>query len=125
MILALIFVESSFRVDAVSHKGALGLMQLMPVTAQETFDLLPYDWSGEEALFNPILNLELALAHLRELRVKMGNQTSHYLSAYNMGYAGMKRRLLVEGDYIAPYGLKVIQQTKKMKAQKKRINGGI
>ncbi|MDD4693411.1 MAG: lytic transglycosylase domain-containing protein, partial [Firmicutes bacterium] len=35
LVLAVAAIESNYKVDAVSHKGAIGIMQLMPATAEE------------------------------------------------------------------------------------------
>lgn len=96
LILAMIETESSFRLGAVSRKGAVGLMQLMPGTAREVasrhkLKRLQLD------LTNPELNLRLGVAYLSELRRQFGN-SPHYIAAYNAGPYGMKRRMK-EGNY--------------------------
>ena len=60
---AVIAVESGFRSDARSPKGALGLMQLMPATAAT---LLTVD-NMERALVDPATNVRLGSRHLRRL----------------------------------------------------------
>ena len=51
-------VESNYRADAVSPKGAMGLMQLMPATARQY---------AIEDPFDPVQNLTAGLRHLRGL----------------------------------------------------------
>lgn len=70
--------ESGYHVDAVSPKGAIGLMQLMPGTAAG-LDADPYD---------PMQNVEAGARYLRELLLKYQNdphQVSKALAAYNAG----------------------------------------
>jgi soluble lytic murein transglycosylase-like protein len=70
--------ESGYHVDAVSPKGAIGLMQLMPATAAE-LNVNPFD---------PAQNVEAGAKYLRELLLKYENdphQVSKALAAYNAG----------------------------------------
>jgi len=70
--------ESGFKVDAVSPKGAIGLMQLMPSTAA-TLNADPHD---------PEQNVEAGARYLRELLLKYENdphQVTKALAAYNAG----------------------------------------
>jgi soluble lytic murein transglycosylase-like protein len=76
--------ESGFRTDAVSPKGAIGLMQLMPGTAQEL---------GVDPK-NPHQNVEGGAEYLRELLAKYEddpNQVLLALAAYNAGPAAVDR----------------------------------
>jgi soluble lytic murein transglycosylase len=92
---ALIQVESGFRPDAVSPKGAIGLMQIMPETAR---------WIGEQNnirvesagdLFNPGLNIQLGTLYLAYLMERFATEAAA-LAAYNGGL-GNVRRWLNEG----------------------------
>ena len=76
--------ESGFHADAVSPKGAIGLMQLMPGTAQEL---------GVDPR-NPHQNVEGGAEYLRELLAKYEddpNQVLLALAAYNAGPAAVDR----------------------------------
>jgi soluble lytic murein transglycosylase-like protein len=76
--------ESGFHADAVSPKGAIGLMQLMPGTAQEL---------GVDPK-NPHQNVEGGAEYLRELLAKYEddpNQVLLALAAYNAGPAAVDR----------------------------------
>ncbi|MBS1960823.1 MAG: lytic transglycosylase domain-containing protein [Bdellovibrionales bacterium] len=81
-VLSVIQVESSFRADAVSSAGAVGLMQLMPGTARR----LGARHVTVKALQDPFLNLELGVTYLRNLRVRYAGLSAYYpLAAYNLG----------------------------------------
>lgn len=80
---ALIQVESNYRADAVSPKGAMGLMQLMPATARHY---------GLENPFDPAQNLSAGLRHLRGLLDRYGRgRESLALAAYNAGEGAVSR----------------------------------
>jgi hypothetical protein len=70
--------ESGYHVDAISPKGAVGLMQLMPATAA-AMNADPHD---------PVQNVEAGARYLRDLLLKYENdphQVSKALAAYNAG----------------------------------------
>jgi soluble lytic murein transglycosylase-like protein len=76
--------ESGYREDAVSPKGAIGLMQLMPKTAAE-LDADPRD---------PVQNAEAGAKYLRDLLQKYENdphQVSKAVAAYNAGPAAVDK----------------------------------
>lgn len=76
LIFSIIKYESNFKKDAVSPKGALGLMQLMPETAK-TFNLKnPFD--AEE-------NIKAGIKHFKELLEIYNNDIKLALAAYNAG----------------------------------------
>jgi hypothetical protein len=80
---ALIQVESNYEPRAVSAKGAMGLMQLMPATARQY---------GVENPFDPIQNLAAGMQHLRGLLDRYGKgRESLALAAYNAGEATVSR----------------------------------
>ena len=76
--------ESNYRTDAVSPKGAIGLMQLMPATAAE-LNADPHD---------PAQNAEAGARYLRELLLKYErdpHQVSKAIAAYNAGPAAVDK----------------------------------
>ncbi len=79
LIRAVIAVESNFAVSAVSPKGAMGLMQLMPGTWAEL--RLRYALGTDP--FDPCDNITAGTAYLRELRDLYGDPG--FLAAYNAG----------------------------------------
>jgi soluble lytic murein transglycosylase-like protein len=68
--------ESGFRACAVSPKGAMGLMQLMPATAQEL---------GVHDPFDPQENLLSGAHFLKQLLTRFGGDAALALGAYNAG----------------------------------------
>jgi len=92
LILAVIFVESSGRPAAVSHVGALGLMQIMPLTGAELAHRHGLPWDGPNTLLDPVTNVKLGVAYLRTLTNRYAD-TSAALAAYNWGPSRIDRRL--------------------------------
>lgn len=73
--------ESGFAKQAVSPKGAIGLMQLMPATAED-LGVDPHD---------PAQNVDGGVRYLRDLLVKYGGELWHALAAYNAGPAAVDK----------------------------------
>jgi hypothetical protein len=65
-ILAVIRTESAFDTNALSNKGAVGLMQILPSTAQEIAQELRMEWRGDD-LLRPSANIEMGAYHLTKL----------------------------------------------------------
>ncbi len=89
-ILSLIQVESQFRWEAVSPRGAVGLMQLMPQTAQEVAQHLGFSHVSLDALShllkNPFINLSIGFAYLSYLRERyQGHSPFFTVAAYFLG----------------------------------------
>lgn len=84
LIVAVILTESSFDPSSRSHKGALGLMQLLPNTAEQLAEETNRPWSGEHALFDPTYNISLGVRYLAQLQKRFGS-VDVALAAYNYG----------------------------------------
>jgi soluble lytic murein transglycosylase-like protein len=82
LVLALVGVESGFRAEALSPKGAQGLMQLMPATAATYGVVDPFD---------PQANVQAGVRHLRLLLERYGGDTERALAAYNAGEGAVER----------------------------------
>src|SRR2546425_5554107 len=67
MILAVIRIESAFDINAQSDKGAVGLMQILPSTAQEIAQELRMEWRGDQILRDPQANIEMGAYYLTKL----------------------------------------------------------
>ncbi|MEM9177221.1 MAG: lytic transglycosylase domain-containing protein [Myxococcota bacterium] len=93
LVMAVIEVESAGYHLAESHVGALGLMQLLPPTGKEMADDLGIEWKGPDTLFDPIINVRLGTAYLRELADKYEGDVNTALAAYNWGPGRIDRRL--------------------------------
>lgn len=82
LIRAVIAAESGYNPAATSRKGAQGLMQLMPGTAQQL---------GVRDAYNPKQNLEAGVRYLRALLDKYNGDLDKALAAYNAGEGAVAR----------------------------------
>ena len=102
LILALISIESSFRNQSVSEKGAKGLMQLMPYVAESLAQELGIEWHGDPTLFNPFLNIRMGVHYLSQLILDF-EDLRVALVAYNYGPTYVKglieRNERIPGSY--------------------------
>ncbi len=78
---AIAYVESRFRQDAVSPKGAIGMMQLMPATAGDL---------GVDPR-NPAENARGGAAYLRQMLAMFDNNVELAVAAYNVGPSAVIR----------------------------------
>jgi len=102
LVRAVVQVESAYNPYARSPKGASGLMQLMPATAQQF---------GVKNAFSPEENLRAGIAYLRQLLNRYSNNEELALAAYNAGPNAVDKY----GEKVPPY--------KETKNYVMRING--
>jgi len=76
LVKAIIMAESGYNPRAISKKGAKGLMQLMPSTAEAL---------GVEDIFNPEQNISGGVRYFRQLVNRFGGDVKLALAAYNAG----------------------------------------
>ena len=90
LVRAVIQVESAFNPRAVSPKGAMGLMQLMPATAARF---------GVADAFNPSENIRAGVGYLKQLLDRYDHNESLALAAYNAGPLAVDHY----GSQVPPY----------------------
>lgn len=87
---AVIKTESAYNAQAISRKGAIGLMQLMPATAKRY---------GVTNAFDPTENIQGGTRYLKDLMAKFNNNLRLVLAAYNAGEMAVLRH----GNNVPPY----------------------
>ena len=98
--LAWIEQESSFRITAVSYKGAVGLTQIMPATGKEVARKMNIEWRGTETLMDPVTNLKIGFCYLNWCRERPAVKTEHQVfSAYFWGIGNLQKKALNETTY--------------------------
>ena len=85
LVKAVIAVESAFEPSAVSSKGALGLMQVMPDTGARYGVAADKKRTAEQKLLDPATNLRVGTRYLRDLLALFANDVALALAAYNAG----------------------------------------
>jgi len=122
LVLALINVESSFQIEAVSTEGARGLMQIRPIAANAVvnelvlmdkgFNRAIEDFPDRSSLHpldldDPVLNIKLGVFYLNSLK-KNFRDLKLALTAYNWGPTEVRNRL--QEDEVLPqaYAMKVL-----------------
>lgn len=90
LIYSIIKVESNFKEEATSHKGAIGLMQLMDKTAKEIAQNNVMEFETGVTLYNPEKNIKLGIIYLANLE-DMYNNVPVMLAAYNAGIGNVNK----------------------------------
>ena len=85
LVLAVIHIESLYDAYIVSDKDAMGLMQILPSTGEWLAPRLGVEWRGPQSLFDPIVNVRLGVAYLRQLADRYEGDIATALAAYNWG----------------------------------------
>lgn len=92
LLAAVIYQESRFRSDAKSPSGAIGLMQLLPMTAKGIAIRTGGSRFRTDDLYDPEINVRYGSWYLRHLLRKYGDEATA-LAAYNAGQSNVDRWL--------------------------------
>ncbi len=93
LVAAIVRVESKFKETNVSHAGAIGLMQLMPETAQWIADQSGLAYSVPEDLAQPNTNIRLGSWYVAYLEKRFKDNRIAALAAYNSGPSRVEKWL--------------------------------
>ncbi len=85
LVCSIIWVESKYNVKAVSDKGAIGLMQIMPETGSWIAEKIDFEQYEQDNLSNPSINIRLGCWYLSYLDDRFGGKVTHISAAYNGG----------------------------------------
>ena len=88
---AMMAAESGFNPAAVSPKGAIGLMQIMPATAERYGLVGDARNSIQQKLADPKTNVRLAARYLRELTALFPDQQALVIASYNAGEGAVQK----------------------------------
>lgn len=117
--LAVAHVESNFNPRAKSHKGARGVMQIMPATARGEYGIQAHQ------LWNPRINVRLGLHFLRRLIDRYDGRIDLALSYYNGGSA--VDRYGSHRPQVIPYTRQYVSKVKRLQRhyQRQLRNGSV
>jgi soluble lytic murein transglycosylase len=107
LILAIIEVESEFSPKAVSPNGAIGLMQIMPETAEFISGELGISINGAKSLYNPLINVRFGIYYISFLINRFKN-IEWALAAYQTGPNSFSNTQESFGKQLPDYVKKVI-----------------
>lgn len=110
LIYAQMHQESSFKLKALSYKGASGLMQLMPATARRL---------GVTNIYDPRQNIEGGVKYMRMLLNMFGGDVTLALAGYNAGEGAVMKY----GNNIPPYN-ETREYVRRISARYASISGG-
>ncbi|MEG1525114.1 MAG: lytic transglycosylase domain-containing protein [Clostridia bacterium] len=86
-VLSIMRCESSFDADAVSNRGAIGLMQIMPDTGTWVAHKLDMDdIYAKKLLYDPATNIRFGCWYLQFLSNRFDGNRMHMIAAYNAGH---------------------------------------
>lgn len=90
-ILSVIKTESRFNPKAVGSAGEIGLMQIKPATAEWIVKKYKMTWKGQDALFDPVYNIQVGALYFKYLKKAFKSESKSYINAYNVGQSRLKR----------------------------------
>jgi soluble lytic murein transglycosylase-like protein/thioredoxin-like negative regulator of GroEL len=92
-VISMIREESGYDVDAISHAGAYGLMQIMPGTGEDVAQRLKISSFEPTMLFEPEINIQIGTWYMKNLMDTFDNNHALVSGAYNGGQGRMKKWL--------------------------------
>jgi soluble lytic murein transglycosylase len=95
LVLALMKIESNFRFDAVSEKGARGLLQVKPSLARYIAEDVGITWQGDETLDEPKENIKIGV-HVFSKLIEDFKSINMALHAYHVGPTRLRAILTEE-----------------------------
>lgn len=99
LVKAVVAVESAYEVEAVSPRGAIGLMQVIPATAERYGLTSDTRGSVEQKLLDPEVNIRIGTRYLKDLLARFAGDTALALAAYNAGEGSVDRH----GSQVPPF----------------------
>lgn len=97
LVFAVIKAESNFNENAVSKKGAVGLMQITPKTGEYIADLMNDKTYKNEKLFEPEMNIKYGCFYLKRMINQYDGNIELALMAYNAGSTNVNRWIQMFG----------------------------
>jgi len=91
LVFAIIKAESNFDTNVTSSSGAIGLMQLMPSTAEEAGEKIGTDVVVKEILYNPEKNIKIGTSYYKHLLDRYNESYLIALAAYNAGIGNVDK----------------------------------
>lgn len=99
LVIAVAAAESAFNTEAISRKGALGLMQVMPATAERYGIAAHSTVEGRKTVMEPKVNAQIGSRYLADLLRMFDGDKELALAAYNAGEGAV----IKHGRRIPPY----------------------
>jgi len=116
LILAVIQVESQFDHNAVSTRGAQGLMQIRPVVVTELVEEGKIPAHATKNLKDPLVNVQIGVSYLAYLNEMFGDLRVA-LTAYNWGPTRIRQKLAVKEALPTEYAVKVLSVHRSLEYQ--------
>ena len=113
LVYAVIKAESEFDEKAVSDKGAVGLMQIMPSTAEEAAAKIGMENYSPKMLTEPDINIRIGCYYIAFLLDRYGGDVRTAMAAYNAGYGNVDNWLACEQAEIISAEIIPFGETKK------------
>lgn len=99
LVKAVVAVESAYEAAAVSHKGAVGLMQVIPETAERYGIADDAKRTVAQKLLDPAVNIGVGTRYLKDLLALFAGNLDLALAAYNAGEGAVARY----GNQVPPF----------------------